>query len=308
MKDNYLLLVKKQAVAGTPETLDGSNVIETVDGVQVGEYEGEYKTRNVDGVVATSGEEVNVKPHQTANFKVDGAGCGSSANTVAWGAMMEACGFVRTTDDTASAEKEIFTLDNNVDSPLLTLGRHVGNKKYNVIPDARGNVDFSFDGYVGFAFNFIGSYVRPAEAPFPGSIVYSNYADPVAVNSENTQLCQLDGVDVVLHNLSIKAGSGVNMTNVPGQKEARHAPLFATGSMTILADDISSKDWFEKFESHNGVSNVPFEIEHGTVQYNKINFKSAAVQLSKPKETTIDGDLAYQFDMSFQESLIITLS
>ncbi|PCI43723.1 MAG: hypothetical protein COB51_11200, partial [Moraxellaceae bacterium] len=64
------------------------------------------------------------------------------------------------------------------------------------------------------------------------------------------------------------------MVNVPNQKEARHAELFATGSMTVLADDISNKDWFEKAESHNGVSKVPFEYEHGTVQYNIINIKS----------------------------------
>jgi hypothetical protein len=307
MKDNAILLFKQQAVAGVPEVLTGANVIETTDGIQVGEYEGEFKTRNVDSVIANPGEEVNTKPHQTLATKIDAAGCGSNANAVVYGPMLAACGFVRTTDDTVKAEKEIFTLDNTADSPLLTLGRYVGDKKFNIIPDARGNLDIAFDGYVSFALNFIGSYTRPASAPFPGSLAYDNYADPVPVNSENTQLCRLDGVNVVLHGLSIKAGSGVSMMNVPGQKEARHAPLFSTGSMTILADDPSVKDWFETFESHNGVATVPFEIEHGTAQYNKINFKCLAVQLAKPKETSIDGDLAYQFELRFQQPLVITL-
>ena len=307
MKDNAILLFKKQAVKGVPEVLTGANVIETTDGIQVGEYEGEFKTRNVDSVIATPGEEVNTKPHQTLATKIDAAGCGSNVNTVVYGPILEACGFVRTTDDTVSAEKEIFTLDNNVDSPLLTLARYVGDKKFNVIPDARGNLDISFDGYVSFALNFVGSYTRPAGAPFPNSLVYSNYADPVPVNSENTQLCKIDGVDVVLHGFSIKAGSGVNMVNVPGQKEARHAPLFATGSATILADDPLVKDWFAKFESHNGVSTVPLEVEHGTVQYNTLNFKCLEVQLAKPKESSIDGDLAYQFELRFQSALVITL-
>jgi hypothetical protein len=308
MKNDFLLLFATQTVKGTAETLTGANVIETVDGVTVGEYEGVFVTRNVDGVIATPGEEINTKPHQTLATKIDMAGCGSDTNAVAYGPILQACGFTRTTDDTVGDEKEIFTLDNTVDSPILTLGRHVGNKKFNAIPDARGNVDFSFDAFVSMALNFIGAYVRPVEAPFPGSITYDNYADPIPVNCENTVKAQLDGVDVVLHGLSIKAGSGVNMVNVPGQKEARHSPLFATGTVTILADDISDKDWFVKAESHNGVSHVGFEVEHGTTQYNTINFKSLGVQLSKPVESFIDGDAAYQFQMAFQESLVITLS
>jgi hypothetical protein len=306
MKDNYLLLVAEQAVAGVPTVLTGADVIETVDGVQNGEYEGEYVTRNVDGVIATAGEEINTKPHQTVNTKIDMAGGGSATNTAAIGKILQACGFTRTEDATPGAEEEYFTLDNNNVSKLLTLGRYVGDKKYNAIPDVRGNVDFSFDAYIAMALNFIGSYVRPVEAPFPGSLVYSNYAEPLPINDENNAICQLDGVDVVCHGLSIKAGSGVKMVNVPNQKEARHDKLFATGSMTILADDISTKDWFEKVESHNGVSKVPFEYEHGTVQYNIINFKSNEVQISKPKETVIDGDLAYEFTLNFTD-FVITL-
>ncbi|MGK0269505.1 MAG: hypothetical protein ACI88H_000136 [Cocleimonas sp.] len=306
MKDNYLLLVKEQAIAGVAETLTGADVIETTDGVQVGEYEGEFITRKVDGVIATAGEEINKAPHQTVTTKVDMAGCGSATNAAVIGKLLQACGFTRTADDTLGAEQEIFTLDNNNVSKLLTLGRYVGDKKFNSIPDVRGNVDFAFDSFISMALNFIGSYVRPVEAPFPGSIVYSNYAEPLPVNNENNAISRLDGVDVVTHGLSIKAGSGVKMVNVPNQKEARHAELFATGSMTVLAADISEKDWFVKVESHNGVSKVPFEYEHGTVQYNIINFKSTAVQLSKPKETSIDGDLAYEFALNFTD-LVITL-
>jgi hypothetical protein len=306
MKDNYLLLVKEQAIAGVAETLTGADVIETTDGVQVGEYEGEFITRKVDGVIATAGEEINKAPHQTVTTKVDMAGCGSATNAAVIGKLLQACGFTRTADDTLGAEQEIFTLDNNNVSKLLTLGRYVGDKKFNSIPDVRGNVDFAFDSFISMALNFIGSYVRPVEAPFPGSIVYSNYAEPLPVNNENNAISRLDGVDVVTHGLSIKAGSGVKMVNVPNQKEARHTELFATGSMTVLAADISEKDWFVKVESHNGVSKVPFEYEHGTVQYNIINFKSTAVQLSKPKETSIDGDLAYEFALNFTD-LVITL-
>lgn len=306
MKDNYLLLVKEQTTPGTAETLTGADVIETVDGVQVGEYEGDFVTRKVDGVIATAGEEINTKPHQTLTTKVDMAGCGSDANTSSIGKILVACGFTRTTVDTLGSEEEIFTLDNNSVSKLLTLGRYVGDKKFNAIPDARGNVDISFDTFMSMALNFIGSFVRPVEAPFPNSIVYSYYAEPLPINSENNALCQLDGVDVVNHGLSIKAGSGVKMVNVPNQKEARHDSLFATGSITILADDISTKDWFVKAESHNGVSKVAFEYEHGKVQYNTINIKSTAVQISKPKETVIDGDLAYEFTLNFTD-LVITL-
>ena len=308
MKNDFILLFATQLAKNVPETLTGANVVETVDGVTVAEYEGVFVTRNPDGVIATPGEEINTKPHQSLSTKIDMAGCGSAANTVVYGPILEACGFVRTTDNTPGAEKEIFTLDNTVESPTLTLGRHVGNKKYNVIPDARGNVDFSFDAFIAMSLSFSGGYVRPVEAPFPGSLVYDNYADPIPVNYENTVLAQLDGEDVVLHNLSIKAGSGVNMVNVPGQKEARHSSLFATGSVTILAADISDKDWFDVVESHTGVVHVPFEVEHGTAQYNTINFKSAGVTLSKPTESFIDDDAAYQFEIAFQESLVITLS
>ncbi|NQY37837.1 MAG: hypothetical protein HRT37_23370 [Alteromonadaceae bacterium] len=308
MKTQYLLLVKKQTTAGTAETLTGAEAIETVDGVQIGEYEGQFVKRNIDGVVASPGEEVNTKPHQTLTTKIDMAGCGSSSNAIAYSAMLEACGFTRSVVGTTGAESEIFTLDNNTDSALLTLGRHVGNQKFNVMPDARGNVEFSFDNYLRMIFNFIGSYTRPAAAANPGSITYSNYATPIPVNYDNTTACKLDSVDVVVHSLSIKAGSGVKMLNVPGQKEARHSALFATGNLTMPANNIIDKDWFDTFESHNGVVKVPFEIEHGTVQYNKIKLSCTEVQVGKPKETSIDGDEGYQIELGFFGPLVITLT
>ena len=95
MKTQYLLLVKKQTTAGTAETLTGAEAIEIVDGVQIGEYEGQFVKRNIDGVVASPGEEVNTKPHQTLTTKIDMAGCGSSSNAIAYSAMLEACGFTR---------------------------------------------------------------------------------------------------------------------------------------------------------------------------------------------------------------------
>lgn len=308
MKSQYLLLYAIQAVAGIPETLTGANVIETVDGIDVGEYEGDFVTREVDSVIANPGEEVNTKPHQTVPFKIDGAGGGSATNTVAWGGLLQACGFVRTVDATLGTEKEIFTLDNETTSPIVTLGRYVGNKKINIIPDARGTVEFAFDKFVGMSFNFLGGYERPIEGAWPTGIVYDNYAEPVPVNADNTGVCKLDGIDVVMHNLSIKAGDSVNFVNVPGQKEARHGKLFGTGSITILAADISVKDWFAKTESHNGVATVPFEFEHGTVQYNKMHFGCTQVQLTKPKSTSVDGEEAYTFEMRFLSTFVLTLS
>lgn len=307
IKNNYLLLAKKEATAGTIEPLDGSNAIETVEGVKVNEYDGDYQTRAVDGVAATAGEEVNTKPRQSFDFRVDLAGSGNPVNSVAFAMLLEACGFVRTVDATPGDEKEIFTLDNNVESPTVTLGRHVGNKKFNASAGCRGNVSFSFDGYIGMAFNFLGSYARPAASPFPASIVFDNYAAPLPVNSENTQLCQLDGEDIIMHGLSISAGSGVQMVNVPGQKQARHDRLFASGQITILQSEIGEKDWFERVESHNGVVTVPFDFQHGKVAGNRVRFQGQ-VQLSQPSESSINGEEAYQFNMTWQNNLVITLS
>ncbi|NQY62633.1 MAG: hypothetical protein HRT38_02730 [Alteromonadaceae bacterium] len=308
MKSQYLLLFKKQVTVGAPETLLGTEAIETVDGVQIGEYEGEFSKRNVDGVIVSPGEEVNTKPHQTLTTKIDMAGCGSNANEVAYGPMLEGCGFTRTTVTTDGSEQEIFTLNNTTDSALLTLGRHVGDQKYNLMADVRGNVEFSFDSYLRMMFNFIGSYNRPVEKTNPVSITYSNYATPIPVNYDNTTACKLDGVDVVVHSLSIKAGSGVNMVNVPGQKEARHSALFATANLTMPASKVSDKDWFVQFESHQGVAKVSFEITHGTVQYNTIKFSCSTVQVTKPKETSIDGDEGYQVELGFFDALVITFT
>lgn len=303
MKNNFILLFAIQTALGTAETLTGANVLETVDGINVGEYEGEFVTRKVDGPVATPGEEVNTKPYQSIDFKVDAAGSGALGTAVVYGPLLEACGFVRT----QPVDEEVFTLDNNTISPIVTLARHVGNKKLNTIPDCRGTVSIAFGAYIQFAFKFVGDYNRPASAPNPGSLTYDNYAEPIPVNNDNTAICTLDGENIVMHDCSITPGDSVKFVNLPGQKEAKHGELFTKGSITILAKDITDKDWFPVVESHNGVATVPWVHEHGTVAGNTLNFACPTVQLSKPKESFVDGEAAYQFEMSFQAPLVITI-
>lgn len=180
MKTNQLIFVGEEETEGTLATT--MNVLETVDGQQVGIYEGDRLVRNVDSVTATAGIEVNKSPNQTYGFAIDGAGSAAVGTSPIYTSLLKACGFTHTKDTTSGSEKDTFKLDSNAKSKTVSVKRYIGDKMMYETLGCRGVLALDFADFLKFNISQLrGSYSRPVEATFPDTINYKDYASPVPI-------------------------------------------------------------------------------------------------------------------------------
>ena len=99
------LLAKIQAVAGTPETLTGSEAILT-SGLTITPYGGETVSRNYDRQTLGASPVINVNPQVQLQFGVELAGSGTAGTAPGWSAVARACGL----EETVGAGTSSFTL------------------------------------------------------------------------------------------------------------------------------------------------------------------------------------------------------
>jgi hypothetical protein len=303
MKLNSILLAMLEVSEGVDPGVDGTHVMETVDGISVTQYDGEKVTRNVDSVIPSVGPEINKSPHSTWSFNIDASGSGTKGTAPAFGCLLQACGFVETVDTaTPGSETVTYELSHNK-SKTVTLVRHTGGKMIQKTHGVRGELSIDFNQFIRMQFgNCKGSYVRPAAGGNPVTIAYSNYADPLPVNKENTVTVDLGGQALKMTGGSINFGGGASYRNIPNSESSAHGDFEPTGQLTFVAPDIATKNYFADAESHNGVVEQTFQLVHGTVGGNIIEIVSARVQLSNISETDIDGDVGFQADIRFLEA------
>lgn len=300
MKNQQLLYIGLEETEGTEAT--ALSVLETVDGQSWTPYDGERVNRNVDKPVVTAGEEVNVTPHQTVGWNIDGAGSGVAGTAPEYGKALQACGF---TEDATQPDKVIYTLS-NATSKTVSLMRYLGDQFIEKSLGCRGNVSFSFDRFLKMAFsNFKGSYIQPIQGAFPGTVSWENITDPVPMTKENTTACTIDNFSAILLGGNLSAGNGVNWINRPGQKYAQHGKLFSEGSLSIQAPTLAEKNFFAKMESHNGVEVLDFALTHGTVAGNIIKL-ALSLQISNVTETKDNDEVGFDMTVRGQGPLVLT--
>lgn len=298
MKLNSILLAILEVTQGVDPGADGSHVIETVDGINVTQYDGEKVTRNVDSIEPTAGLEINKSPHSTWAFNVDAAGSGAAGTAPSISPLLQACGFKETI---AAGVSVTYTLSNDK-SKTVTLVRHTGGKMVQKTHGVRGELSIDLSQFIRMSFgNCKGSYVRPAAGGTPASLVYSD-ADPLPINKQNTVEVDLSGQALQLSAGSINFGGGVSYLNIPNSEQSNHADLLATGQLTFIAPDLDVKNYFTDVESHNGVVEKTLSITHGTVAGNIIKIASTRLQLSNISETDIQGEMGFTCDVRFLDA------
>ncbi len=303
---SQILLAKLELNEGEDPGVDGSNVIETVDGITVTQYDGDKVQRNIDSVAPTSGHEINKSPHSSWACNVDAAGSGDPATPPTFSTLLRICGFKESIDNTAGSEKVVYTLSHH-QSATATLVKHAGGTMVQKTHGARGECSIDLSNFVRLQFqNLKGSYVRPAAMPTPSELIYDNYADPLPINKQNTVIAKLGNTDIVFNAGSISFGGSTSYLNLPNQEMSQHGEFAATGQITFIAPDISEKNWFADAESHNGVVEIPFALQHGTIAGNIIEINSIRVQLSNLSETDINGSIGYTADLRFLDAPTIT--
>ncbi len=155
--------------------------------------------------------------------------------------------------------------------------------------------------------NLMGTYNRPVAGSMPTGIDWSGWKEPLPVTKANTSTLTLDSISACTESFQINFGQEVGRRNIPGCQRTLVTGYEITGSMKIVAPNVGTKDWFAKVESHAGISEVAFSLQHGNSAGESITLAASQVQiLNIAEDESVEGDLAYSFELSFLDSPILT--
>jgi len=308
-----ILLAKKEATYDTDPVPDATNAILVEEDAESRRYEGNRVERNVRRDELGNKEQINVNPHAGFSFAVEAAGSGAAGDRPAYGDLLLACGF----DETVSAGVDV-TYQHPSDKSDLRNADSVSIYDFRpeisqrqISTGIRGSVELAFDreNFGRFRFtDMLGSYNQPANASPPAGIDFdSMFNAPLPFTFDNVPTLTLDGHAGGVTQLSVNFALQVVRLNVPGTKETRLTDVLPAGQLTMLAPDITTKNFFAQAESHGGtVTNVVLALTVGSSAGEIIKLDSSKVNIGNITETDVEGDLAFQMDLRFIDRPIIT--
>lgn len=306
-----LLLAKIEVTYDTDPTPDDTNAIETMD-LETARYEGDRTAREVDRQTLGGYEQININPHAGFTFGVPLASSGAAGTAPAHGILWQACGFDEVVDvgvdvqyQLAANQADLLAADSvtmwDYRAQANMAQKATGCRGKTMITMASGElpkIEFS---------DFLGTYNRPAALATPTVASWAGWMTELPFTKDNVPTLTLDTVSACTESFSIDFGQQVARRNLPGCQQSVITGYEVTGSMTIVAPDISVKNWFEKAESHSVVNKLPFSLVYGTVAGGIVEISASEVQISNITEgESNEGDLAYTFDLSFLDAPLVT--
>lgn len=306
-----LLLAKQELTYGTDPTPDDTNPVET-QSLEMERYAGDKVEREVDRQVLGGTESINVVPHTSTSFSVPFAASGTAGTAPQWGILMQACGMDETIVAVTSAAYQMAETGAELsvaDSVTLWDYRSQAGKVQKT-SGVRGKCMITMgEGElprIEFS-DMLGDYNTPAAGVEPTISDWTGWLTELPFTKDNLPVLTLDGESACTSAFSIDFGQEVARRNLPGCESTIISTYATTGTMSIVAPDIATKNWFTEMESHNGVTLVPLALTYGTVAGETITIAASEVQVSNITESeSSQGDLQYDFELSFIDRPIVT--
>lgn len=218
-------------------------------------------------------------------FDIEIAGAGMSAVTKAkFDELLQACGFASVVNTTISVDytpvSESFK--------TITLYCFIDGIKH-AIKGAAGSVslDLTAKQIPKMKFKFTGLYTDPVDLPV-GAVAFTNWQIPLGVNNQNTTGFTLHGFAGIMQSLTIDVGNTVVHRNLVGADYVQITDRKATGSISIEAPPIATKDFFTIAKN---MTLGALTLVHGTAAFNKfkVDCPAGSVQIQKPAYGDSDG-------------------
>lgn len=282
------ILAEIESSYGTDPTPVAADAVLT-NGLQREIYSGPVVSRETDRSTLGALAQINTAPMVTRTFSTEMMGTGTLGTPPNYGKILRACGFAETI--TASTSVEYDPVSSAFESITTYMDRD-GERQ--IAKGCRGSGGLSFAAGKIPLFNFVltGLYTKPAAQTLVTPVYTPNVA-PYPVNKANTPTCTLGAYDVQLQSLEIDFGNTVPHMNIVNYEEVLITDRQMSGSMTILAPLISTKDIFALVESHSGITDSAFQLIHGPTP-NIIQLDAPAMQLTGISEVDINGEQGYQ--------------
>lgn len=226
-------------------------------------------------------------------FSCDLAGSGAAGTAPALGPLLRACGLSETVN--ASVDVTYQPISSAFESITLYVNMHGVNHK---ITGARGTVSFDFsNGAIPKAkFSFTGIYNAPTDVALP-VLTLTSWQKALVMNRVNTTPFTFHGISAVVSKFSLDIGASISWKDwVNNAEEVRYTDRKLSGSITLQADTIATKDWFA---TARAATLAALALTHGTVAGNKVKVDAANVQLFDPKYEDDDGILMHSMSLGF---------
>lgn len=292
------LLAKLETTYGADMSPAGSDGMQTKN-LSIQPYLGNMITRDLDRETLGAQVQINTNPHVEVSFEVELAGSGTVGTAPGYGRLLRACGFSETVVATTSVTYK--PKSDGFDSvTLFYLQRNdAGGFQYQKITGCRGTVAFTVDraGIPVMKFRFLGFYQRPTDVATI-AVTRSAFSDPVYVSKENTVLT-IGAYAARASAFNIDVANAIAMRSVTDHRSAVISNRNPTGSATVDAPALGTKNFFQSVESHSGVALEAVKLTHGTVAGNIVEISAPKVQISSIAAADSDGELAYQLGMTF---------
>jgi len=213
------------------------------------------------------------------SFSVELAGSGAAGTAPRYGAALKACGL----SETVSSGTSVTYAPVSSSFSSVTIHYNTDGVRHKVT-GARGTVvlNASVGEIPSLDFTFTGIYNAPDDSALP-TVTYGNQATPLVFKNGNTTSFQLLSFSAALMSLSMDLGnSTVYRELVGGTKEVIITDRAASGSVSIEAVALSSKDYFAAALTDSSLGNLT--VTHGTTAGNIVALSSTKVDI---------GDVAY---------------
>ena len=273
-----VILIEAESSYGTDPTPTATDVVLVRD-LSITPQSSDVVNRDVVRPFLGASEQLLANTSVEVSFSVELAGSGTVATPPRYGAALKACGL----SETVASGTSVTYAPVSSSFSSVTIHYNTDGVRHKVT-GARGTVvlNASVGEIPSLDFTFTGIYNAPDDSALP-SVTYGDQATPLVFKNGNTTSFQLLSFSAALMSLSMDLGnSTVYRELVGGTKEVIITDRAASGSVSIEAVALSSKDYFAAALTDSSLGNL--SITHGTTAGNIVTFSSTKVDI---------GDVAY---------------
>ena len=273
-----VILIEAESSYGTDPTPTATDVVLVRD-LSITPQSSDVVNRDVVRPFLGASEQLLANTSVEVSFSVELAGSGAAGTAPRYGAALKACGL----SETVASGTSVTYAPVSSSFSSVTIHYNTDGVRHKVT-GARGTVvlNASVGEIPSLDFTFTGIYNAPDDSALP-SVTYGNQATPLVFKNGNTTSFQLLSFSAALMSLSMDLGnSTVYRELVGGTKEVIITDRAASGSVSIEAVALSSKDYFAAALTDSSLGNLT--ITHGTAAGNIVALSSTKVDI---------GDVAY---------------
>ena len=273
-----VILIEAESSYGTDPNPGATDVVLVRD-LSITPQSSDVVNRDVVRPFLGASEQLLANTSVEVSFSVELAGSGAAGTAPRYGAALKACGL----SETVASGTSVTYAPVSSSFSSVTIHYNTDGVRHKVT-GARGTVvlNASVGEIPSLDFTFTGIYNAPDDSALP-SVTYGNQATPLVFKNGNTTSFQLLSFSAALMSLSMDLGnSTVYRELVGGTKEVIITDRAASGSVSIEAVALSSKDYFAAALTDSSLGNLT--ITHGTTAGNIVALSSTKVDI---------GDVAY---------------